>query len=311
MDKKTLGQYFTTTNPFKHESFNRWLDIIPDELNIIEPFAGSNNIIRMLPHLKFTSYDIEPQDEDVIEMNTIESFPTGFNVCITNPPYLSSNSAKRRSIDTTSWNGFDDLYKLSLSTCLNHCDYVAVIIPESFITSNFPKQRLIGVVSLTMNMFDDTNHPVCLAMFGKNDVDDFDIYQNDTYLGTYNTLSQYFTNKITTQTTMKFNVPNGLIGVQGIDSRKSNTIRFVKGDTIPSENIKHSSRSITRLMVEGINSTNLDKFIDDCNLIITNYRATTHDVLLTSFKGLRSDGKYRRRLDFKTIRLIINMVLDK
>jgi len=40
-------------------------------------------------------------------------------------------------------------------------------------------------------------------------------------------------------------------------------------------------------------------------------RKNTHDVFLTSFKGLRNDNKYRRRLDFTTIKLILCAVLEE
>ena len=49
--KKLLGQFFTTTNPFDTVAFYKWLEIIPDDIKkgpILEPFAGANNIPRML-----------------------------------------------------------------------------------------------------------------------------------------------------------------------------------------------------------------------------------------------------------------------
>ena len=41
------------------------------------------------------------------------------------------------------------------------------------------------------------------------------------------------------------------------------------------------------------------------NELLATYREKTQDVFMTSFKGLRADGKYRRRLDFKTARAIL------
>ena len=40
-------------------------------------------------------------------------------------------------------------------------------------------------------------------------------------------------------------------------------------------------------------------------------RYKTGDVLLTSFKGLRADGKYRRRLDFKTAQMVMNLAVKE
>ena len=56
---------------------------------------------------------------------------------------------------------------------------------------------------------------------------------------------------------------------------------------------------------------NLNDFIDECNRKIMQYRNATSDVFLTSFKGLRKDGRYRRRLDFNTAKNIMSSVLEE
>jgi hypothetical protein len=38
-------------------------------------------------------------------------------------------------------------------------------------------------------------------------------------------------------------------------------------------------------------------------------RADTHDVVLTPFKGIRKDGAFRRRLDFRIARAILSQAL--
>ena len=45
------------------------------------------------------------------------------------------------------------------------------------------------------------------------------------------------------------------------------------------------------------------------NQLLETYRTQTHDVLMTSFKGLRQDGKYRRRLDYATARALLDLAL--
>ncbi len=64
----------------------------------MEPFAGSNNLIKMLQKIgfcnDFKSFDLmtfEPQNEDVKKLYTLSNFPQG----ITNPLYLAHNSATR------------------------------------------------------------------------------------------------------------------------------------------------------------------------------------------------------------------------
>ena len=74
------------------------------------------------------------------------------------------------------------------------------------------------------------------------------------------------------------------------------------------DDIKVSSRAFTR--ISGLpEDVNRDNFIDKCNSLLQEYRNNTQDVFLTSFKRVRKDGKYRRRLDFKTIRIILNKAL--
>ena len=69
-NKRTNGQYFTEFNPFNNSGFAEWsasCDIINQ--NVLEPFAGSNNLIKMLQNMgfcnNFSSFDLEPQDEFV------------------------------------------------------------------------------------------------------------------------------------------------------------------------------------------------------------------------------------------------------
>ena len=93
-----------------------------------------------------------------------------------------------------------------------------------------------------------------------------------------------------------------------VDNQKCDDCRFFDGNLINPEQIKVSSRSFTR--VSGLpEDVDKESFFDTCNKILKDYRLKTKDVLMTSFKGLRSDGKYRRRLDFRTVRCIMNEAL--
>jgi hypothetical protein len=66
---------------------------------------------------------------------------------------------------------------------------------------------------------------------------------------------------------------------------------------------------LTRISID----TEIDTvgIINKANEILKDYRHNTQDVFLTSFKGLRRDGKYRRRIDFKTIRSILNKAVEE
>ena len=319
--KRLRGQFYTITNPFDTVAFYKWLDAIPSEIRngiFLEPFAGANNIPAMLEdaeivEAKWDCFDVEPSSinrypkSKIQERDTIANFPTGYHICITNPPYLSKNSATRRGIAYPN-TGYDDMYKLCLEKMLDNVEYVAAIIPETFLTSGLFTDRLIHVISLTCKMFDDTECPVCLALFVPEKTTDFTIWQMNEVLGKYSELKKGLV--VPTQNhKWRINDPYGSVGIKCIDGTEQPSIMFCRGEEIDSKKIKHSSRSITR--VSGLpDDIDMDGFLDTCNSILSAYRNETKDVFLASFKGLRADGRYRRRLDFATAKSIMSKALE-
>lgn len=318
--KRELGQYYTIENPFNHQLFHEWMAFVNKEKTILEPFAGANNIIKLVSDsgykLNWSCYDISPSENPVyenkiIKQDTIKNFPQGYETCITNPPYLGKSSAKRRHIEYP-WKE-DDLYKVCMNIILSNCNYAALIIPESFITSDIHHKtentkKLWGVISLTNKMFNDTNCPVCLAMFTPNGSDNIKVYSNEIYLGSLNELQNTDITGYTETNSWIFNDKNGNIGVKTVDSQETADCGFFYGENINPNTIKISSRAFSR--ISGLPSNiDRDEFIHECNNILNEYRKQTKDVMLTSFKGLRKDGKYRRRLDFKTVKCIMNKAL--
>lgn len=318
--KRELGQYYTQENPFNHPLFKEWMALsgYGDDEIILEPFAGGNNILKLMDesgfHNLWKCYDISPSNDNVFpkyvveERDTIKDFPKGYKMCVTNPPYLGKSSARKRKIEYE-WEE-DDLYKVCLNIMLEWCEYIAVIIPESFITSKVNKDRLWGVISLTNKMFNDTECPVCLALFTPYNTNESKIYSNDKYLGTLEELSSFDLVEDKKYHEWVFNDKNGNVGVKTVDNQKTNDCKFFDGNLINPELIKVSSRAFTR--ISGLpDDVNKEEFFSICNKILDEYREKTKDVLLTSFKGVRQDGKYRRRLDFKTVRNILNKALRK
>ena len=267
----------------------------------------------ILPDSKWSCFDLEPGENVCPEFaitvkDTIKDYPKGYKVAITNPPYLSKNSATRRGLaypDTK----YDDLYKLCLDVMLKNTPYVAAIIPETFITSGLFHERLYAVISLTCKMFSDTDCPVCLALFvPKSEAPkSFSLYRINEPLGTYADLRSGDVKDVL-GLAWKFNDPNGEVGIWCVDNTRENSIYFGDGKIIPSDEIKNTSRSITRVggFPDGID---FNAFIRHCNEILDRYRKDTKDVFMASFKGLRIDGLYRRRLDFATARRIMNLAL--
>lgn len=269
----------------------------------------------ILPFAKWACFDIKPGENvfsecSIQQQDTLKDYPKGYKIAITNPPYLSKNSATRRGLDYPD-TVYDDLYKLCLETMLNNTPYVAAIIPETFITANLFHNRIHSIISLTCRMFDDTDCPVCLALFvpEKEAPESFDIYAMNDSFGTYDELKKGDIPEVP-GIDWKFNDPEGEIGIWCIDNTRKESIEFGDGKEIDSNKIKVTSRSLTR--VGGLpDDMSLNIFARRCNEILEKYRRDTKDVFMASFKGLRIDGLYRRRLDFATARRIMNQALSE
>lgn len=315
-NQKQLGKYYTINNPFDLKVFKDWFNHIPkiQELTILEPFAGSNNIVNLMGvSNSWECYDILPTTNlapkfTIKKRDTIKNFPKGFEIAITNPPYLAKNSATRNNL-VYQGEPYDDLYKKCLEVMLDCVPYVAAIIPESFITAGIFQERLDAVISLTCKMFDNTECPVCLALFSKDETPDFHVFRMDDYLGSYNKDLIWYKPVGTGKWKWKFNDPIGEIGICCIDNTKEASIKFVPGSDIDGSKIKVSSRSLTRVSVGNVKIKNLNFLLQKCNEYLEWYRKNTNDVFLTTFKGLRYDGLYRRRLDFDTARAILDIVM--
>ena len=283
--------------------FARWANAagLP-KTSILEPFAGANLLITSLKDMglcnRADSFDIAPAHADVKLRDTLTDFPTGYDVCITNPPWLAKNSATRRRLAFPA-TSYDDLYKFALSKCINHCAYVAALVPESFIRARLFQERMSDFVSLTGNMFIDTDNPVGLALFAPDITPEVQVWRNSDYLGSLSELESKrpIANR---RDNVKFNAPDGNVGFIAIDNTREASIRFCDPKELGNYQVRGTCRSITKILVDApIRIKEWNRFID-------NFRQQTRDVLLTSFKGLRKDGLYRRRADWDFARGVIN-----
>ena len=303
--RRSLGQYYTTNyNPFTLRPFRDWA--AKSRLSdVLEPFAGANHIVRMLKDAGWAltgavSYDKRPGDAAVKSLDTIKSFPTGYRNCISNPPWLGRSSAARRRLpypDTP----YDDLYKHCLGLALDHCKNVAFLVPASFLHSGLFRGRLCSIVFLHRLAFDGTENPTCMAMFHAKNARRTIVWHDDMRIGALDELERKLPRCGPAAARLRFNDPNGKLGMVGIDGTRGPSIRFCRGAELPHA-ILHSSRSITR--IGGIKAD--DRMIERLNYRLGEFRRITHDVFLTPFKGLRDDGEYRRRLDYRLARRLIS-----
>lgn len=341
LNRRAHGQWMTNGNPFYTEVFQSWMHAImqskPHGVNACEPYAGA---LGLVAHLRDTmpltknmitwhAYDIQPDnansevnDVNIIQADTLYNIPGApYDLIITNPPYLARNSARRRGLEYPYDTVYSDLYQVALNTCLENADNVAVIIPESFITSSFDKARCEAIISLKAGLFTDTDCPVCLALF-TSEANAFMhaietmIYDNTGKLiGSMDYLKEQYDNILHVSMNpinLVFNDKHGDVGLHALDSNSGESIYFNRGsdDDIPPASIKVSSRGLTRISrADGKPIT--DNQIVRANEILTDWRHATNDVFMTSFKRPRKDGKYRRRLSFKEARLILQKAISE
>ena len=332
-EKRANGRYYTRGNPFQLKPFQTWAkEINLEQQTALEPFAGAKDIPQLIgaAHLRcrdWAFYDIEPGAKGIVPRDTLADFPKGFNVCITNPPWLARNSATRRGLPFPEATQYDDLYKYALEQCLTHCGWVAAIIPEAFIRSGLFQQRLRDFISLVPQkqtsypadkeskgvsahppdkggrgvsvMFEDTEHPVGLALFTPDATPDVRVWRNNQPLGGLGKLRTHLPQPSRNRSIV-FNDPNGNLGLIAIDNTVSASIRFCPPEELKDYPIRVHCRSITKIGVPW----HVD--IDLLNTYLTTIREKTHDVFLTAFKGLRRDGHYRRRLDWALTRAIVD-----
>lgn len=101
--KMKYGQFYTKTNPFTCDPFYKWISLVGvddfSKLDIIEPFAGANNIVDLVTEsllisevikdpnsLQWYCYDIDPASEEenvtnipIEQRDTIKNMPEETN----------------------------------------------------------------------------------------------------------------------------------------------------------------------------------------------------------------------------------------
>lgn len=328
--KRALGQYYTEGDAFASPAFAHWYARATAGLAkgapILEPFVGAGHIPRALAARGITrpwhGVDLDPPAPSARVMpglvihkgNSLRQIPQGFTLAITNPPYLASNWAARRKMAFPR-TVHDDLYKLALDKMLKRVPFVAAIVPASFMASGQFRDRLTAVVALREDMFLDTQCPVCLVLFEPLPADrlprtDFEVWDGLTHLGGYSTFFDHLSTAAS-RLPWRFNDPQGPVALFGIDNQVGPSIRFAPGPAVPSQDIKHSSRIISRIGLPlPLKRAQVPELIEAANVRLQAWRKETHDVVLSPFRGLRQDGHWRRRLDFATARRLLDLAAE-
>ena len=300
--KQKLGQYFSTTNIFHDEPFKIWADKIPnwETQSLLEPFAGACDILNYFPNREWKCFDIDPIKENVEYRNTITNFPKGFDICITNPPYLAKNRVSRLKQNIVL--KYEDLYLDALEQCLENCKFVSVIIPSTFIGCSKMKERCLIIDKIDKVAFSDTTNPVCVAYFVPYKVEKTLTFVNG---------KEIFLNTNNTPTSVKFDISfnssDGNYIIEAVD-KKAQRI-FINTDLKNFDRKKYdkvSSRYCAMFKVSSsIDSKKINNFIEK-------WRKETQDYFLSSFKSpINSNKFYRKRISFKQLKWVIGKVENK
>jgi hypothetical protein len=197
---------------------------------------------------------------------------------------------------------------IALENALACADFVVAIIPETFLLSSFPKDRLELAVVIQDSIFGDTDAPALVACFTKTSCADARIFTGTQPIGN---LKQILALRESTAPKQKivFNDPKGRIGLRAVDgSDGKSPIAFVaaKDFSYPSESVTVSSRLMTCLDVPEISDDEIGLAIAKANAALRKIRKNSGDLVLAPFKGNDRSGRRRRRLDYALARRILN-----
>ena len=288
--------------------------------SVLDPFAGDGHLLKLAENrygVPTSGFDIKGYkgcvNDSLFEIPNIDEA-----LIITNPPYLTNYSARRKRVFGAVAKyfefGYEDLYQLALDRCLRSARYTVAIVPETFVNSSFPKDKVVLCNILTESPFNDTDNPVCVVCLDSQKADvDYDLYIDDRF-ATKNSQLLKYKSASAHKFKIVFNDPSGNIGLKAVDGTKAgDKIAFVKGDDFhyPRESVKHSSRLLTYIQLPDLKIDELDSFVATANTMLEEIRLCTQDLVLSPFKGNSKDGTRRRRLDYQLARYLINEALAR
>lgn len=294
--KRELGCYFTLGDPFgSHPAFLRAIRSLPNAPRIVEPCAGMGHLaatfLTKVPGARFELFDLIPRAAEDCFCNlpigardSLVDFPMGYDMVVMNPPYLSKSSASRLGVPFPN-SKLSDLYEIALEGALRSAPQVLAVIPASFMVSGRFRERLQAVVELPQGLFGDTTHPVCLAIFGPDATEDYEIYIGHQRIGSAKSIAAVITHPHE-MLNLRFNAPLGAIAFRGMDCAGSR-IGFSAGNTLDATTIKPTGKIVTRIALPEGTRFPVEKLVQRANELVNQYRKATSDVGLCPFKDTR------------------------
>lgn len=328
IDKVSTGSFFTTAPAWLTPQIEQFLEKALAESKglVLDPFAGDGHLLETVKQnsklknkiVKALGFDIQPGpftlNDSLLEIPN----PKGA-VILTNPPYLANHSAKRKGIDSLVAKYFEastrnNLYQIALDKCLESASFVVAIIPETFLLSSFPKDRLELAVVIQDELFGDTDAPAMVACFGKGENQKSEVFTGSKKIGELSKILALRNSRTASTTKIVFNEPKGRIGLRAVDgSDGKSPIEFVRAKEFDysTARVLVSSRLMTYLEIPEISEREIPKVISVANLELARIRKASSDLVLAPFKGNDKSGRRRRRLDYLLARRILNLAVEK
>ena len=322
--KRTLGQFFTRGDCWLRPQVRDF--IVSSGAHVAyDPFAGDGCLLKKamsdIATIRETrGLDIDPTLGWDVNDSLLNIPPLDNAIIITNPPYISNYSARRKKLNASLEKYFrqteyDDVYLLALDRMLSAQKHVVAIVPETFINSPYrQKARLNSVSILEENPFCDTDTPVVVVCFDGRvkPFDEVAIYKDSDYICTLKDVEDSRI-KPSNSVEMRFNAIDGWLAVRCVDTTNpDDMLRFAFKCDIDydwDKGIKTSSRLLTLIDI-AVPVEKRQALIAECNRILGEVRRKSHDIILSPFKGNMKNGVRRRRLDFLTCRAIVEQAYE-
>jgi hypothetical protein len=326
ISKVSLGSFYTTQSAWLTPEVIKFLEpaLINSKGLLLDPFAGDGHLLEAIKEnrelknkvVKAEGFDIQgkawPVNDSLLDIPNPKRA-----VIVTNPPYLANHSAKRKGVSSLVEKYFErsthkNLYMIALENCLASSDYVVAIIPETFLLSSFPKDRLELAVVIQTELFGDTDAPALVACFGKDERTSAHIFTGNQSIGNLKDILALRQSTAPKQTII-FNDPKGRIGLRAVDgSDGKSPIEFLAAASFdyPAESVVISSRLMTYLELPELQDGEIPEVIRQANTALNRIREASGDLVLAPFKGNDRSGKRRRRLDYALARRILNQAVQ-
>lgn len=288
----------------------------------LDPFAGRGDLLAALREfsIPLTGYDV---DRELVQEcgwtlnDSLLSIPAQPNTLIvTNPPYLAKHSAKRKGVAEAVWHYYrdhTDLYQEALAECLKAVRFTVAIVPETLIGSGFPLSACRHLTVILDDLFSDTEQHVVVACFDREWSGGPEVFHGPNRVSLLSDLLQHRVHP-TGRVSIRFNEVDGQIGLRAVDSQDpAKPIAFVPSDQLvyADENIKNSSRLVTRIRVKRLRKDRVQDVCDRANTLLQEARALSSDAILSPFKGSTKAGARRRRLDYDLARALLERAITE